>query len=166
VLLVVIVAAAAILITIQARRPKPVNEFAGQPLPPLLVEGWINSDKPLTAADLQGKIVLVDYWASWCKPCLRGLPDLIEFRKRYRDVGVMVVGFTGESGREAELAKSVVETRDGFDWPVGYGADGAFRAMNIEGIPTYVLYDRSGVSVWGGHSLYGIEEALVPLLAK
>lgn len=165
-MLIIIGTAAAILVTIQARRPKAANPYAGQPLPPLAVAGWLNTEKPLTTADLEGKLVLVDYWASWCKPCLQGLPDLIEFRKRYRDVGVVVVGFTGEDGPNLQLVKNVIDTRPGMDWPIAYGAAGTFEMMNVGGIPTYVLYDRTGKSIWGGHSLDGIEEYLVPLLAK
>ncbi len=59
-----------------------------------------------------------------------------------------------------------METRDGLDWPVGYDAQMAYDAMGIYGTPTYFLYDRSGRSVWGGHSLDGLEDAVVKVLAE
>ena len=165
-LLGLLAVAAVIFIKLQGGRPKPENVFAGQPLPPLYVAGWLNTDRPLTTADLQGKVVLVDYWATWCGPCVRGIPDVIQFNKKFRDAGVLVVGLTSEDGAAAQLVKNFVETRDGMDWPIGYGAGQTFQMMGIEAIPRYMLYDRSGTCVWGGHSLDGIEQAAVAALAK
>jgi thiol-disulfide isomerase/thioredoxin len=165
----VIVVAGIVLYTMQARRPErpnAANPYAGQPLPPLHVAGWLNTDRPLGDADLRGKVVLVDYWATWCRPCVRGIPDLIEFNRRFRDAGVLVVGLTSEHGAAVENVKNFVKLKPGMDWPIGYGAGQTFQMMGIEGIPTYMLYDRSGACVWGGHSLAGVEKAVVEALAK
>jgi thiol-disulfide isomerase/thioredoxin len=164
-LLALVVLAAVILIALQSRRPKPAGAYVGLPLPPLQAAGWLNTDSPLTTADLAGKVVLVDYWATWCGPCMKGVPALIQFNNRFREAGVLVVGLTRESGPATEQVKNVAETR-GMVWPIGYGADLTFNMMGVNSIPTYVLYDRSGVSVWGGHSLNGLEEAVVAALAK
>jgi thiol-disulfide isomerase/thioredoxin len=166
-LLVLLVAAAATLIALQGARPKAGGgTYVGKMLPPLDAGGWINTKSPLTADDLRGKIVLVDFWASDCLPCLRELPRLIEFNKRYRDRGVMVVGLSQESGQRAVHLKSLIETRDGLDWPNAYDAQLAYEILGIYGTPTYLLYDQSGRSVWGGHSLVGLEDAVTALLAK
>ena len=168
-LLILLVAAAATLIAIQGNRTKQgggPKEFVGLMLPPLDAGGWINTKTPLTAEDLKGKIVLVDFWASDCIPCIRAIPQLIEFNKRYRDLGVVVVGLSGESGPQATILKNLIETRDGLDWPNAYDARLAYEILSIRGTPTYLLYDRSGRSVWGGHSLYGLDDAVTELLAK
>ena len=83
--MILLVAAAATLVAIQGGRPKPVSAYVGKIFPPLDAGGWINTKAPLTAEDLRGKIVLVDFWASDCLPCIRALPELIEFQKRFRD---------------------------------------------------------------------------------
>jgi thiol-disulfide isomerase/thioredoxin len=166
-MLVIIGVAAYALIKMQAGRPKAANPYAGQPLPPLhVVSGWLNTSRPVTAADLQGKVVLFDYWATWCGPCVRGIPDVIDFHRRFRDSGVVVIGLTSEAGPAVQQVKNFVETRDGMNWPIGYGAGQTFRMMGIEGIPMYMLYDRTGTSIWGGHSLAGLEAAAVEALAK
>jgi thiol-disulfide isomerase/thioredoxin len=150
-----------------AGRPKQGGgAYVGKLLPPLDAAGWINTKSPLTAEDLRGKIVLVDFWASDCLPCIRALPTLIEFNKRYRDRGVMIVGLSQESGQRAVHLKNFIETRDGLDWPNGYGAQLAYEILGIYGTPTYLLYDRTGRSVWGGHSLGGLEDAVTAELAK
>lgn len=164
-LLALIVAAGTILVSLQARRPKPTGPFVGLPLPPLHATGWINTQKPLTPADLQGRVVLVDYWATYCGPCMRELPKLVAFNKRFQSSGVLVIGLTSEDGPTVEQVRNVAATR-GMNWPIAYGAGLTYRMMEIVSIPTYVLYDRSGVSVWGGHTLDGLEEAAVAALAE
>jgi thiol-disulfide isomerase/thioredoxin len=166
-LLVLLIAAAAILIALQSGRPRPgQGTYVGRPFPPLDAAGWINTKGPLTAEDLRGKIVLVDFWASDCLPCVRELPRLIEFNQRYRDLGVMIVGLSLETGQRATHLKNLIETRDGVDWPNGYGAQMAYEILDVYGTPTYYLFDRAGRSVWGGHSLDGLEDAVASLLAK
>jgi thiol-disulfide isomerase/thioredoxin len=166
-LLVLLIVAAATLVALQGARPKPSGgTYVGKLFPPLDAGGWINTKSPLTADELRGKIVLVDFWASDCLPCIQALPTLIEFNKRYRDRGVMIVGLSQESGQRAMHLKSLVETREGVDWPIAYDAQMAYEILGIYGTPTYLLYDQSGRSVWGGHSLDGLEDAVTALLAK
>jgi thiol-disulfide isomerase/thioredoxin len=165
-LLILLVSAAATLVAIQGGRPKPASPYVDKLFPPLDAGGWINTKSPLTAEDLRGKIVLIDFWASDCGPCVLALPELIEFNKRYRDRGVTIVGLSEESGQRAVHLKNFIETRDGLDWPNAYDVRLAYEILGIYGTPTYLLYDRSGRSVWGGHSLDGLEEAVTALLAK
>jgi thiol-disulfide isomerase/thioredoxin len=122
--------------------------------------------KTIRLSDFRGKVVLVDFWASDCVPCVQHVPELIEFNKRYHDRGVEIVGLSLESGYRAQHLRAFVEMRDGLDWPIGYDAPMAYEVMDINGTPTYLLYDRSGRSVWGGHSLDGLEDAVVKLLAE
>ena len=96
---------------------------------------------------------------------MSAMPELVAFHQRFRGTGVVVVGLTSEDGAAVEQVRNVVASR-GMVWPIGYGAGLTFQMMGIHGIPTYVLYDRSGTSVWGGHSLAGLEEAAIEALAR
>ena len=164
-LLLLLVVAAGVLIVLQKRRPEPAGEWVGRALPPLEVGGWLNTDRPLATDDLRGKVVLVEFWATWCPPCVRHMPEVVEFHERFASRGVTVVGLTSESAQAIETVRQFVERME-IEWPIGYDAGVAFNALGIQGIPTYVLYDRTGRSVWGGHSLRGLEDATVAALAK
>jgi thiol-disulfide isomerase/thioredoxin len=164
-LFVLLLVAAGVLLAIQWRRPQPPNPFVGKSLPPIGAEGWLNSDRPPTLEDWQGEVVLVDFWATDCPTCLSHLPELAELYQRFRGHGLKIVGLTPESGDDAQRVKQFVEKQQ-IDWPIGYGAGFAFEMMGIEFTPTYVLYDRTGRSIWGGHSLDGLDEAAVNALAK
>jgi thiol-disulfide isomerase/thioredoxin len=157
--------AAVILIAIQWKRPKEPNPFVGLMLPPIEAGGWLNTDRPLSANDVHGKVVLIDFWASDCPTCVSDTPELAAFRDKFRDQGLVVVGLTPESDAELDRVKKFVEKLK-VDWPIGYGAGYAFEMFGIEGTPTYVLYDRQSRSVWGGHSLNGLEDAAIAALAK
>jgi thiol-disulfide isomerase/thioredoxin len=163
-LLLVIVLAAAALLAIQLRRPKPSDPFVGLGLPPIEAGGWLNTEQPLAAEALRGEVVLIDFWATDCPRCTTDMPELAEFRKRFADQGVKVVGLTHESVTELDRVKQYVESAK-IDWPIGYGAGFTYELMGIEGTPTYILFDRTGRSVWGGHTLDGLEDAAIAALA-
>lgn len=165
-LVALLVLAAATLLVLQQQRPASPDPFAGLPLPPLDAAGWLNADRAPTAQDLRGKVVVIDFWATWCYYCGVGLPDLVAFHQRYRDRGVAIIGLTDEPATQLEGIKKFIHRVDGVDWPIGYGATTAFRATGIEALPTYVLFDRTGISVWSGSSIDELEEAVVALLAK
>jgi thiol-disulfide isomerase/thioredoxin len=139
--------------------------LAGRPLPPIEAAGWFNADGGLTADDLRGKVVLVDFWLTTCGPCVAAMPDLASLNQRFRESGLVVVGLTPESKSDVDLDE-FMKSMPYMDWPIGYGAVAAFQHMGIVGTPTYVVYDRNGRSTWGGHSLARAEDAVVEALAK
>lgn len=67
------------------------------PVPPLAAKLWINSG-PLTLAKFRGKVVLLDFWMSWCMPCRHGFPDLLELARSRTKDGLVVIGVTQNDG--------------------------------------------------------------------
>jgi thiol-disulfide isomerase/thioredoxin len=115
--------------------------MTGQPRPELFVSDWMNGD--LSEGDFEGKVLVVDLWATWCGPCLAAIPENNALAEEYADQGVMVLGICTSNGQE-NLAK-VVEDRE-ISYPVAKDPDRKTEeAWNVAYYPTYAVVDRKGV---------------------
>jgi thiol-disulfide isomerase/thioredoxin len=72
---------------------RKLAELVGKDAAPLKVEAWVNGE-PLTDANLKGKVVLLDFWAVWCGPCIATFPHLKEWNEKYADKGLVMIGLT------------------------------------------------------------------------
>jgi thiol-disulfide isomerase/thioredoxin len=134
---------------------------AGPPvaLPPVMATGWIGPS--VSDADLRGKLVVVDFFATWCGPCRAALPQLAKLRAKYRDnPNVVFVSLSDESEKDKPLLEELVSETEGFDWPVGYGAGVMFETVGVRGIPDLILFGRDGMSIHRGHEVSGLARAL------
>jgi thiol-disulfide isomerase/thioredoxin len=165
-LYLLLVVAAATLVVLQMRRPRPENAWIGQPLPPIEATGWLHADEAVTNESLRGKLVLVDYWETTCPECVFNMPELVKLKDRFREQGLVVIGLTPEQDRPFGQLTRYVENVPGLDWPIGYGAGFTMHLAGVEFLPTYVLYDGAGRAVWGGHDLDELDDAIVEHLAR
>ena len=125
------------------------------------------SGKKAQLSDFTGKVVILDFWATWCGPCRAEVPDLVRLQSKYRDKGLLVVGLS----LDAEGASAVKPFAEEFN--VNYpmllaNADTARRFGGIIGIPTTFVLDRQGRIVkkfMGRVEQKTFEEAVQPLLA-
>ncbi|MFM8378786.1 MAG: TlpA family protein disulfide reductase [Planctomycetia bacterium] len=115
---------------------------------PMEITGTLLSGKPFDQKSLAGKVVLVDFWATWCGPCVAEIPNVIEQYEKYRDQGFEVVGVSLDEDREA-LEKFVAEQK--IPWPILYEkpeGEGWRHPLatfyGISGIPTVILIGRDG----------------------
>ena len=69
------------------------SDLVGQPAAPLHIDAWVNG-KPLSEADLKGKVIILDFWAVWCGPCIATFPHLREWQEKYGDKGLVIIGVT------------------------------------------------------------------------
>ena len=69
------------------------SELIGQPAGPLQIDAWVNG-KPLSEAELKGKVIILDFWAVWCGPCIATFPHLREWQEKYGDKGLVIIGVT------------------------------------------------------------------------
>lgn len=107
---------------------------------------WFNA-KPLTAADLRGKVVLVDFWTYSCINCIRTLPAMRAWNERYKDAGLLIVGVhTPEFPFEGDPAKvEHAVRRFGITYPVALDANHAiWSAFHNQYWPAHYLVDATG----------------------
>jgi thiol-disulfide isomerase/thioredoxin len=115
---------------------------------PMEISGTLMNGKPFDQKTLAGKVVLVDFWATWCGPCVAEIPNVLEQYEKYHKDGFEVVGISLDQEREA-LEKFVDEQK--LPWPILFEepkGDGWQHPLatfyGISGIPTVVLIGRDG----------------------
>jgi thiol-disulfide isomerase/thioredoxin len=121
----------------------------------------------LSSADLHGKVVLVDFWATWCQPCKKEMPGYQKLLDRYGARGFAVVGFKFDTMRDMEDPVQFAR-KIGVRYPPAVATDDVKQKFGgIEGLPTTMLYDRQGIlrtKVVGFEYTAVIESELKPLL--
>ena len=122
-----------------------------------------DGNKNLGPQDFKGKILVLDFWASWCGPCRKENPHLVEIYKKYKDKDLLMISVSMDTDEKA-WRKAVKE--DGLEWIQAcdlQGADGkAVRAYRVTGIPHIFVLDGNNKII--GEKLKGQE--LDDLLAK
>lgn len=123
---------------------------------------WENS--PALSKDaLKGKIIVLDFWATWCGPCIASIPHNNEILKKYKD-DVVFIGVCHPEG--SENMKGVIQTQ-GIKYPVAVDADGkTIKAYRVNGYPDYYIVDRDGSLVVADCSNSKVEQVLSKLLKK
>jgi peroxiredoxin len=95
-----------------------------------------------TLRDLRGKVVLLNFWATWCPPCLKEMPDLDAIYKRFHDRGLVILAVSDE---EANVVKPFIANQQKVSYPIlldpGLQVTAQFR---VEGIPKTFIYNREG----------------------
>lgn len=128
-----------------AGRGKPLyaKSYLNQKAPELVVEKWITPQP-----DTKGKFVLVDFWATWCPPCRRSIPDLNALHHKFRDK-LVVIGISDEE--EAEVRK-LKEPR--IDYALAIDTQARTKTeMEVKAIPHVILMDPAGIVRWEGYPL-------------
>lgn len=103
------------------------------------------SGEQVSLKNLKGKVVLIDFWASWCGPCLRTMPDLVQTYRDYHDQGFEIIGISLDRD-QSQLERYIRDT--GITWQQYYDGLGWDNKMakrfGIQGIPHVVLVDKNG----------------------
>lgn len=135
---------------------------------PAITFNWSTDDKLKSLADLKGRVVVVDFWATWCGPCIGSFPNVRELQKRYEGYPVSIVGVTSIQGshsnpktrertdtkedpaKEKELMTGFITDME-VTWTVGFSDQEVFNpAYGVRGIPHVAIIDPSGKVRYNG----------------
>ena len=123
---------------------------------------------PVTLAEgKRADVYIVEFWATWCAPCLESIPHLTELQKKYGHKGLVVVGITDEDSADVKpfLAKmgAKMDYRVAID-KYDVTASRYMVPFGVEGIPHAFVIDKLGRLVWHGHPMDPLMERLIPVL--
>jgi thiol-disulfide isomerase/thioredoxin len=124
--------------------------------------------RPFKLADYKGKVVLVNFWATWCQPCRTEIPDLIKKQREYRDKGLQIIGVTYPPESILEVRRFVRKIR--LNYPVAIGTKATKTVFtSSETLPMTVVIDRDGSVrdvIEGIMYLEEFEQTVKPLLSR
>ena len=142
------------------------GELIDHPAPEVEFLWHSETNGPASLADLKGKVVVLDFWATWCGPCIRSFPQVAQLVEHYDEAEVVVIGLTTPQGRhhgadgtvemtgtdrerEFELMRQFMQTKQ-MTWPVAFTERAVLREFGIEGIPHIAIIDAEGIVRYRG----------------
>jgi thiol-disulfide isomerase/thioredoxin len=142
-----------------------VSKVNYEPLPQ--VQFQTLAGQPFNLADYRGKVVLLNFWATWCIPCREEIPVLNAMQQEFASTGLKIVGASLEDSSEGiqQYEQSVAK----FGYEVVTGGSDAQKAFGGTPLPTTYLIDREGrirQKIIGARDRAGWDAAVKPLLAE
>lgn len=132
---------------------------------PLTGLTWVKGEP---AEITPGKVYVVEFWATWCPPCITSIPHLTQLQEKYEDQGVVIVGVSNEN--VATVEPFVADMGDKMDYRVAVDTAGAvgngyMTAFGQRTIPAAFVVDAEGRVVWYGHPMGDLDAVIDRVLA-
>ncbi len=144
--------------------PGPAASSATRPAPAWKNTSWLNASEPQTLASLRGKVVLLNFWTFTCYNCTNTVPSLVDFDRRYREQGLVVIGMhdpefppSGGEHDKSNVQSALID--HGIRYPNAQDNDHA--TWNLYGIrywPSFVLIDRKGNIRYEGYGEFHVND--------
>jgi thiol-disulfide isomerase/thioredoxin len=132
------------------------KSFLNEKAPELVVEEWISSEP-----DIKGKFILIDFWATWCGPCIRAIPELNTFHEKFKE-DLVVIGISDESKEKINNFKKVK-----IDYYSAIDTNETLKNIyEVQGIPHCVLIDPDGIVRWEGFPTLKGEELTEKVISE
>jgi len=136
-----------------------VSLKAGDPAPALEASKWLQGKEVKKFED--GKVYVVEFWATWCGPCIVMMPHLSELQASYKDKGVTVIGFSARdpNNSQAKVTEFVKKRGPKLKYTFAYADnrdtyDAWMKAAGQNGIPCSFVVDKAGKIAYIGHPMY------------
>lgn len=127
-------------------KPSAPGEGAIKPQPAPPIEGMTTTGQKFKLSDYKGKVVLLNFWATWCGPCRGEIPDLVQLQTKYEKRGFTIVGLSDDDDLEKPKAFAA---QNGMTYPILLVPPPARAAFGLQAIPATFLVDKEGRVVWG-----------------
>ena len=139
-----------------------ISGKAAPDAPEITIREWITANNP-DVSTTRGKVLLLDFWATWCSPCVRGVPKLIELNNKYKDQGMELIALSQD--KSTEIVRQFVEDKN-INYHVAID-NGTADWYDIKGYPTMVVVDAAGKITWKGYPWQpGLENAIKKALKE
>jgi thiol-disulfide isomerase/thioredoxin len=150
----------------QPSQSQDLEDIVGGSVKPILevlhLEDLDGDSQPLSAYLGKGPLLL-DFWATWCKPCLLAMPELEELYQDLHERGLQVVGINEDGPRNVSKVKPFVRSQ-GFTFPIVLDLNRKAQSrLNVSTLPTTLLLDADGIVV---HTSYGYRKGDIANLRK
>jgi peroxiredoxin len=100
--------------------------------------------KEIRLSDFAGKVVVLEFWATWCPPCRSSIPGLVALQNRYGDRNMTILAVSADEGRDLPKKLADFSREHHINYPVLLGSDEISRAYNVRSIPVVYLIDKTG----------------------
>lgn len=112
------------------------------------------SGRYISLSDYKGRVVLLEFWATWCSPCKASVPALIELHKKYEQQGFIVVGVSMDTDSDSPEKVRQFSASNNINYPVLVGNERTPKLYNVISIPTSFLIGKDGniVDIYKGYS--------------
>ncbi|HNO78615.1 MAG TPA: TlpA disulfide reductase family protein [Phycisphaerae bacterium] len=132
----------------------------GDVAPPVTVTDWIKGKPMDVLKDNKGKVIVLEFWATWCGPCIQMIPSNTDLYERYKDKGLVFIGVTdtGQGQQLSAVQAFVGQQGDRMSYPIAFDStqktDMAYvQGTGAVGIPHAVVIGKDGKIAWFGHPM-------------
>ena len=155
--------AAAVAVAVASLSTPAAGAKVGKPAPPFKLTTW--DKRQVTLADMKGKVVVINWWATWCAPCKAEMPMMSTFHRRFKDEGFEIFGVTTEDSVPPRMLEKVAAA---LSYPLVRKFSGSGYPI-LDGVPTTYVIDRNGIvrlAKAGSFDDKEFRDAILPLLRE
>lgn len=147
----------------QAKLPPALAGLQGKAMPAWSMKTV--DGKTLNNANTRGRVVLLDFWATWCGPCRAASPTMQALHAKHNRAGLLVVGANGMENTKGPKPAKDYAAKGKYAYTFTYDNDKLLDRLKIQGVPTFIVIDRRGVvrfvaNEWTPAVKSGLEKAV------